>query len=64
MPKAVGAFAAGSKKTNIVILPILHIIGVIDFVKNKLLCRRKLTMRQFDAILRQIISNNYPMTTL
>jgi len=38
---------------KIVILPILHIIGVIDLAKIKILYRFKSTLRQFDAILRQ-----------
>ena len=35
------------------LLPILHIIGVIDLAKIKILYRFKSTLRQFDAILRQ-----------
>ena len=47
-------------KFEIVILPILHIIGVIDLAKIKILYRFKSTLRQFDAILRQngILASN------
>jgi len=42
------------KKIEIVIFPILHIIGVIDPGKIKIFYHFKLTLRQFDVILRQI----------
>jgi hypothetical protein len=52
------------KKIEIVIFPILHIIGVIDPGKIKIFYHFKLTLRQFDVILRQIgISLKQHMTT-